>query len=397
MIQFLNRPPEERKLFIDQASTRTAISANAIEKDWWVTLVLKALFDLPMAGHFIFKGGTSLSKGWKLIKRFSEDIDIALAPEAFEKKYVSGPTKTYVKSLKKKGCKYTSTTIKDALQTALSTMGVPEGTIIIEADAIKPEMPDKDPQTIFIHYPSLYESNIYIAPVVKIEFSVRSLKEPFADVAIKSILSEALADSGYEEETFEVTAVEPRKTFLEKAFLLHEKFQLVENAEMIGDRQSRHFSDMVSMMDTTVEAAVWSDPDFYTRLLNHRREYIGHRGVDYQTMQMFNLRFVPPDDMIDLFRRDYNTMLEEMIYADDPPDFERLIDQLRLLNGRFALSGNVAKLDELIRNGIENIKQNDLIQDNRKVETSLVDTAGDTYLLEFIVRDGSLVFNRIVT
>lgn len=78
MIEFLNLPENSRRQLIEQTSVRTGMSIKAIEKDWWVTLVLKALFSMPQAEHFIFKGGTSLSKAWKIIERFSEDVDIEL-------------------------------------------------------------------------------------------------------------------------------------------------------------------------------------------------------------------------------------------------------------------------------------------------------------------------------
>jgi predicted nucleotidyltransferase component of viral defense system len=79
MIEFLQLPEERRRTFITQAATETGMTEKAVEKDWWVTLILRAIFTLPMAENFVFKGGTSLSKGWKLIQRLSEDIDIALA------------------------------------------------------------------------------------------------------------------------------------------------------------------------------------------------------------------------------------------------------------------------------------------------------------------------------
>lgn len=83
MIAWLKLTNEQRKATLDQAEQNSGIPAKVIEKDWWVTLTLKALFEGPFAAHMTFKGGTSLSKGWDLIERFSEDIDIALAPEAF--------------------------------------------------------------------------------------------------------------------------------------------------------------------------------------------------------------------------------------------------------------------------------------------------------------------------
>ena len=71
MISWLQLTDEQRKTSVDQASLQSGITAKAIEKDWWVTLTLKALFESAFAKHLVFKGGTSLSKCWKLIERFS--------------------------------------------------------------------------------------------------------------------------------------------------------------------------------------------------------------------------------------------------------------------------------------------------------------------------------------
>lgn len=100
MTGWLKLTNEQRKATIAQAEQMSGINAKAIEKDWWVTLTLKALFQSPYAQYIVFKGGTSLSKCWKLITRFSEDIDIALAPEAFGMKYVESPSKTAVEKIK---------------------------------------------------------------------------------------------------------------------------------------------------------------------------------------------------------------------------------------------------------------------------------------------------------
>ena len=117
---------EDKKEIISQVNFRTGMTEKAIEKDWWVTLTLKALFRLPMSEHFIFKGGTSLSKCWKLIERFSEDIDIALAPEAFGMKYIKTITRGHVKRLKRKGCAYTSTIAKRGTPRRILHHGYPD-------------------------------------------------------------------------------------------------------------------------------------------------------------------------------------------------------------------------------------------------------------------------------
>ncbi|MFN7883459.1 MAG: nucleotidyl transferase AbiEii/AbiGii toxin family protein, partial [bacterium] len=92
MNNLLTFTQDRQKALIAQVSSKLNLPAQAIEKDLWVTIVLEALFSLPMSEHFVFKGGTSLSKGWNLITRFSEDIDISLSPEAFGGKYEVEPS-----------------------------------------------------------------------------------------------------------------------------------------------------------------------------------------------------------------------------------------------------------------------------------------------------------------
>lgn len=331
MVEFLELPENQRRQIIEQVNARTAMSLKAVEKDWWVTLILKALFSLPMRQHFIFKGGTSLSKVWKLIERFSEDIDIALAPEAFGREYRKAPSHSYVKTLKKEGCAYTTSVIKGALHEQLATMGVPADLINIEAEEVNPLMPDKDPQTLFVRYPSLYDPNIYIEDAVKIEFGVRALKEPFAAMPVRSIIAEVFPNPTYSETPFLVTAVEPRKTFMEKLFLLHEKFSIVREDVIVHERQSRHLSDLVSMTRLGISQQVLDDQNLYSVLLEHRRHYVRLKDVDYERMHMKELKIIPPPALMRQFRQDYETMLTEMIYG-DAPDFDTLIAQLRELN-----------------------------------------------------------------
>lgn len=355
MTELLQLPEETRRQLYNQVSIRTGLKANAIEKDWWVTLILKAIFSLPIAEHFIFKGGTSLSKGWKLIERFSEDIDIALAPEAFGRDYKITPSNSYVKTLKREGCAFTSTVIKSELESRLIALGVPPDMLKIEAEQVKPTIPDKDPQTLFIYYPSLFDANNYIPDNVRVEFGVRSLKEPYATVNIQSILGEESQSPAYNENSFVVKAVEPRKTFMEKMILLHEKFQSPMNRDEVGERQSRHLADLHQLMKKGISDQVIADTVLYDQLLEHRRHYVNMRNTDYSKMLLANLNFLPPLLLLEHFRRDYNIMLQEMIYG-NPPDFDQLIEELRILNKKLAGIGHSKAIDEVIEQAVDQVR-----------------------------------------
>ena len=221
-------------------------------------------------------------------------------------------------------------------------MGVPAGLISIDAEDVNPIMPDKDPQTLFVRYPSLYDPNLYIAEAVKVEFGVRSLKEPYAEMPVQSIIAEVFPNPSYSETPFLITAVEPRKTFMEKLFLLHEKFSIAREDFMVQERQSRHLSDLGSMTRLGIAQQVIDDQNLYEVLLEHRRHYVRLKNVDYERMHMAGLRIIPPPALMGQFRQDYETMLTEMIYG-DAPDFNTLIDQLRELNGLLITNGQKGK------------------------------------------------------
>jgi len=334
MIGWLELTDAQRKTSIDQAALASGINRKAIEKDWWVTLTLKALFATEYAEFLIFKGGTSLSKCWKLVERFSEDIDIALDPRVIGMEYSDNPSRGYLSKLKKRGCDFTTNALKKALEDRFISLGVPEGMLSIDAEAIEPTMTDKDPQTLFIKYPSLYEANAYLADEVKVEVGIRSKLEPYAKIAIQSLLNEVYPNPVYKEEPFEVQAVEAHKTLLEKAFLLHEEFSKPDRAKIRTQRMSRHFYDLEKMMDTPAGAGALADGKLYAAIILHRERYNTMRGLDYATLTTDRINFMPPEDFIAAYQSDYEVMREQMIYGQSPSPAE-LFDRIKILNERF--------------------------------------------------------------
>ncbi len=142
---------------LNQASNNTGLPAIAIEKDWWVTLALKASFILEYSPNIIFKGGTSLSKGWNLIERFSEDIDLAIDKKFFG--FEGDISKSQIKNLRKISCKFISTTFLEDL-----TKQFTQWEIINECKLNAQPLidSDKDPQVIEIHYNSAFDKSNYL-------------------------------------------------------------------------------------------------------------------------------------------------------------------------------------------------------------------------------------------
>lgn len=330
---WLKLTDEQRRATVQQASIRSGISAKAIEKDWWVTLTLKALFGSAYAGYLVFKGGTSLSKCWGLIERFSEDIDLALDPAAFGMAYKEAPSKTYVEKLRRGGCAFTGNELKTALEKGFAELGVPVSLLNIEAEPVPTAFPDTDPQTLHVHYPSLYAVNAYLADEVRVEVSARSLRVPFAEKLVESILHQVLPNTAYAEEPFPVFAAEPRKTFLEKIFLLHEEFRRPDRTKIRIFRMSRHLYDLSRMAGTDIAESAFADKELYGVLLRHREAYSRIAWMDYDTLWPSTVSFLPPREVREAYRSDYVTMQEQMIYG-EAEDFEELIEKLTLLQER---------------------------------------------------------------
>ncbi|HET9057378.1 MAG TPA: nucleotidyl transferase AbiEii/AbiGii toxin family protein [Chitinophagaceae bacterium] len=329
MTGWLKLTDEQRRLTVEQAVIRSGINAKAIEKDWWVTLTLKALFQSAYAGFLVFKGGTSLSKCWKLIERFSEDIDIALDPEAFGMSYEENPSKSYVEKLRRKGCEFTNNELKLEIEKQFALLGISTEMIVIEAEPVPEKFPDTDPQVLHVKYNSLFDAIEYLADEVKIEVSVRSLKVPFAAKEVQSILYEVLPNKAYEEPPFLATAAEPRKTFLEKMFLLHEEFHRTDMSKIRSFRMSRHLYDLNRMINAGIDEDAIADTDLYATLVRHREWYIRISWLDYATLAPSTINFIPPDEVMELYSKDYEAMKGQMIYG-ETEEFYVLMQKLRI-------------------------------------------------------------------
>ena len=325
-----NLQDASRLTSINEASRISGISAKAIEKDWWVTLSLKLVFNTPYAIHFAFKGGTSLSKGWQLIDRFSEDIDISLSSEAVGIAYAEKPSKTFVEQLRRAGCSFTSNELMEALKAEFRSSQVPENLYSIEAESIPVDMPDTDPQALYVNFVSLFDPNPYLPDRVKIEFSVRSLKEPSIKRSMRSLLDTHFPNENYKEENCEVLTILPQRTLIEKMLLLHEEYNRDELAKMRTERMSRHYYDLFQLSRQNFSSVTLRNNDFIEEIIEHRKYYSRLKRFDYSTLKRGRISIIPPADILKALEQDYAIMKAEMIYG-NPPTFEKIIQAMKNL------------------------------------------------------------------
>lgn len=323
-------PQKTRKGTLIQTGIRAGLPATAVEKDWWVTLALKAVFALPFSEHLVFKGGTSLSKGWSLIERFSEDIDLAIDRKFLG--YEGDLSKTQIKKLRKSSCTFISGDFVGALTDQLRSWNIPNVTPAV------PDVKDSDadPLVIELQYETLTDAITYLQPRILIEIGARSLIEPSTDRGIQSLIGKYFEGQKFADDVVPIATVLPKRTFLEKIFLLHEEFQKPTKNIRV-DRLSRHLYDLERLMDTEHGREAIEDDDLYEQIVAHRKKFNTIRGIDYANHARNKINVIPPEPVISRWEKDYQTMRESMIYG-DTVSFDTLLTRLRELQSFFRIN-----------------------------------------------------------
>lgn len=328
---FTDLPKEEQREVLEIVRPRIGdIPLSVIEKDWWVTMVLRALFSLHYADQLSFKGGTSLSKCWNLIKRFSEDIDIAINREYLG--FAGQLSKTQISDkLRRTSCSFTREKLKADLEKELaSSLSIDPSLFEVTVDVTS--ISTVDPEVIKVVYESLFpEETVYLKPVVKVEVSGRSMSEPLESVMINSWIEQYMPNTPFVQKEFKVLAVSPERTFIEKLCLLHEEFAKKEFSSIRSERMSRHLYDVYKISKTEIATRALSDPTLYASIVQHRSMFIGLKGFDYRTLAPQKLSIVPPKEVLDEWRSDYVAMSQDMIY-EETPSFNSLLNEITELN-----------------------------------------------------------------
>jgi len=324
--RFLLLPDERRRVLCEEAGRTLGLSAGSVEKDFWVCWTLRTLFELPASGpHLTFKGGTSLSKGWKLIQRFSEDIDIVIdrdflgfggerAPEA-------------APSQKQRARRIDE--LKDACQHHIHGTLMPA--LCDRAEELSPDAQpsrieldpdDQENQTILFRYPAATVEGTYIRPIVKIELGARSDIDPSATPEIKPYLGDVFPGE-IGDSSFLVRTLAPERTFWEKVALLHEESYRARD-DGPKARLARHYYDLWCLMSAGIGDRARADEGLFERVAAHRAVFFRRSKEAQDSLRRGGLRLVPPADRQASWKRDYDAMREAMFF-DQPPTFDQIL------------------------------------------------------------------------
>lgn len=327
MRRWFEMSDESKQIGYKVVADKLGLPVHAVEKDWWVVQTLKLTFETEIGAHLVFKGGTSLSKSWKMINRFSEDIDLAANRAFFG--FDGELNKNQRTNLRKASAKYIVEKFEPELKKKFKEQGIEHIEIRIEPTSES----DQDPKIIEIYYPSVTQYSEYIKPRVLLEIGCRSLIEPYTEREVISMLDENIGDGtfSFRQNPISIPSVNPERTFLEKIFLLHEEFQ---KPQIRSERMSRHLYDLYKLHKLRRCKEGIKDSSLYQTIVEHRERYTKISGIDYKKHQPEFIQFLPPAHLLEAYRKDYQTMLEHMIHDEEEISFDQLIKELGYFNSK---------------------------------------------------------------
>jgi hypothetical protein len=319
---FLRLPAADRREALSVAADRSGRPAHLFEKDVWVVWALAALYGSPLGEHLVFKGGTSLSKAYGVIRRFSEDVDLtydirAIAPdlvgangEALPK--TRSEEKRWSSEMRRRLPEWVAGTAQPVIAGALAAEG------LVAAIRVEDEK-------LFIDYEPIAAGSGYVAPSVMLEFGARSTGEP---ASLRDIACDASGlIEGVTFPTARPRVMHAERTFWEKATAIH-VFCLQERLR--GDRFARHWHDVVRLDEAGLADAAFADRELANAVARHKGMFFAEKAadrspIDYGAAVNGGLQLVPGGDAARALQEDYGRMADDGLLLDDAEPFEALM------------------------------------------------------------------------
>jgi hypothetical protein len=334
---YLALPRRERLDALRVAATRSGRAAHLLEKDVWVVWAIDGLFSSDFGRHLVFKGGTSLSKGYGIIRRFSEDIDVTYDVRRLIPELVGGGAP--IPRSSSQADKW-----RAAIDVKLAAWVRDTALPALERKAVATEVEVEiaaDGEKIYIDYDPLAKGTGYVPPRVTIEFGARSTGEPFDEKAIGCDAAAHLPELVFP--AAQPRVMRPERTFWEKATAVH----VFCARGTLGDRYSRHWHDLVRLDDAGRADAAIADRALADQVASFKSRFFrtkdrGGNPIDYAAAVNGNLWLVPDAETLKALEADYRKMAEDGILLDDAEPFEELIKRCAELERR----ANAARGDD---------------------------------------------------
>lgn len=340
MDKVANLSKNDRRDLFQETAARRAMNPAIAEKDFWVCWVLKHLFIDPTLGdRIVFKGGTSLSKVFGLIDRFSEDVDLILdwqllgygpgQQDPFRDFDSTTQRDRFNKQFNDQAAAYIADTLVPRLSRAFAAC--PEVEVAVDPD---------DPQAVNVAYPAAFSED-YLRPEVRLEIgplaswipSGRHIIQPYSAQSFPRV---------FDDPDCPVIAISAERTFWEKATILH---QQAHRTSAMPQRYSRHYYDMYKLANSEVKEAALANQTLLQDVVAFKERFYPSRWARYEDAKPGTFKLIPAETRMAELSQDYRDMAV-MIFGDIPA-FDIITDTLRSLEGE--INGDVASCQEPAR------------------------------------------------
>jgi hypothetical protein len=329
-LAFLDLSADERRLYIEQSAIQRNVSPVVLEKDFWACWLLGILFESEFAGSMVFKGGTSLSKVFGVIERFSEDIDLSLSP-AFLNLPEAGKSRNQASKWMTRAEAACGIVVRTRIGPALEVAAV---RVLGKNERAWFEfMTDSNTNSpvLLFHYPSSQPTGFeYLRRSVKLEFGSLTDQQPTGRHPIRPWVAEVLP-AAFPDWQCEVVALEVERSFWEKATILHTEYHRPAE-KPTPDRFSRHYADTAALAKHSAASKAIDQHDLRSRVVAWKSQFFGSSWANYDLAKPGTFRLVPPAERQPALRRDYQAMRD--MYLTNPGSFDDILSTLADLENR---------------------------------------------------------------
>jgi hypothetical protein len=326
---YLSLPREDRLEALQVVASESGRPVHLLEKDIWVVWALDGLFASALGEHLVFKGGTSLSKGYGIIERFSEDVDLTYDIREIIPELVGDGAP--IPATNSQADRWTKR-VNEKLAAWVKDHALPVINKHVEATGVDLQI-TVEGANIYIDYEPLVEGSGYVAPRVKLEFGARSTGEPSEKRSITCDAAGQLPDLEFP--TAMPNVMLPKRTFWEKATAIHVYCSRGTQA----DRYARHWHDLIRLDDKGYAQAAFDDKALAKDVAEFKGKFfrardIGGNPIDYMAVVSGHLKLVPDAEALKALEADYKKMADDGILLDDAEKFVTLVARCEDLQKR---------------------------------------------------------------
>lgn len=321
---WLTLSPADQSEVLEVASAQSGRPVHLLEKDIWVVWALAAIYNSPLSDTLTFKGGTSLSKVYKVIDRFSEDIDLTydireLVPDLLRDgnpiPSSSSHEKKITSAVRNRLPEWIKQTVKPVIEQALWANG-------LEAEL---RLAGKDSDKLIIAYPAIKTGTGYAAATIQLEFGARATGEPHQRHHVTCDIAPLIENVAFPSARPLVMAAE--RTFWEKATAVH---VYCLQGRLRGERYSRHWYDLAALAKTAYFDSAAHNLELARQVAEHKSMFFVEKDaaggkVDYFLATSGELRLIPAGLSLDALEKDYAAMLEDGLLTFEQPCFDAIM------------------------------------------------------------------------